>query len=248
VLQLVLTYVMFWGYSSVGGLKLCPLKTYLIIMGYRSKSALSTSSAQTQGTQHTADACTKLLNYEATHPNAEIQYKASDMILHTHADASYLSAPKARSRAGGYHYLGNGDINNPTMNGPIHVLAQIMKNVVSSAAEAEVGAAYINAQEACPMRQTLHDLGHHQPATPLQMDNECAHGILTGTVKQKRSKAIDMRFYWLCDRIEQGQFNLYWRPGATNLADYVSKHHAPSHDQDMRSMYLATPKAAQLVV
>jgi hypothetical protein len=42
VLQLVLTYVMFWGYSSVGGLKLCPLKTYLIIMGYRSKSALST--------------------------------------------------------------------------------------------------------------------------------------------------------------------------------------------------------------
>jgi hypothetical protein len=33
---------MFWGYSSVGGLKLCPLKTYLIIMGYRSKSALST--------------------------------------------------------------------------------------------------------------------------------------------------------------------------------------------------------------
>jgi hypothetical protein len=35
---------MFWGYSSVGGLKLCPLKTYLIIMGYRSKSALSTHS------------------------------------------------------------------------------------------------------------------------------------------------------------------------------------------------------------
>jgi hypothetical protein len=41
-LQLVLTYVMFWGNSSVGGLKLCPLMTYLIIMGYRSKSALST--------------------------------------------------------------------------------------------------------------------------------------------------------------------------------------------------------------
>jgi hypothetical protein len=34
---------MFWGKSSVGGLKLCPLMTYLIIMGYRSKSALSTN-------------------------------------------------------------------------------------------------------------------------------------------------------------------------------------------------------------
>jgi hypothetical protein len=37
---------MFWGKSSVGGLKLCPLMTYLIIMGYRSKSALSTSGTQ----------------------------------------------------------------------------------------------------------------------------------------------------------------------------------------------------------
>ena len=112
---------------------------------------------------------------------------------------------------------------------------------MSSAAEAEIGAAYYNAQAACPFRQTLIDLGHPQPATPLQTDNECAEGILRDTVKQKRSKAIDMRFYWLQDRVHQQQFNIYWKPGASNLADYVSKHHSPAHHKTCRPMYLHEP-------
>ena len=36
----------------------------------------------------------------------------------------------------------------------------------SSAAEAEVGALYINAKHAVPLRSTLHELGHIQPPTP----------------------------------------------------------------------------------
>jgi hypothetical protein len=36
-----------------------------------------------------------------THPDAIIRYHASDMILNVHSDASYLSAPKAHSQAGG---------------------------------------------------------------------------------------------------------------------------------------------------
>jgi hypothetical protein len=49
------------------------------------------------------------LNYSATHPNASILYRASDMILHTHSDASYLTEPEAHSQAGRHHYLGNKD-------------------------------------------------------------------------------------------------------------------------------------------
>ena len=140
------------------------------------------------------------------------------MVLHLASDASYLSAPRARSRAAGYHYLSNGDTTNPPWNAPVHVLVKIMKNVMSSAAEAEVGSAFMNAQDACPTRTALIEMGHPQPATPLETDNKCAEGILTGTVKQKRSKAIDMRFYWLKDRIDQGMFHIYWRAGAANLS------------------------------
>jgi hypothetical protein len=81
-------------------------------------------------------------------------------------------------------------------------------------------------------------MGHDQPATPIQTDNACANGIMNSTVKQKRSKAIDMRYYWLRDRVQQKQFRVHWQPGIDNKADYFTKHHPPQHHRDIRSTYL----------
>ena len=83
-------------------------------------------------------------------------------------------------------------------------------------------------------------MGHPQPPTPIQADNACAVGIANDTVKQKRSKAIDMRFYWVRDRVRQNQFIIYWQKGSDNVADYFTKHHSPSHHRRMRSRYLHT--------
>ena len=58
------------------------------------------------------------------------------------------------------------------------------------------------------------------------------------TVKQKRSKAIDMRYYWLQDRVDQGQFKVHWRPGTDDKADYFTKHHSAAHHIEMRETYL----------
>ena len=116
-----------------------------------------------------------------------------------------------------------------------------MREVLSSAAEAELGALFHNGKEACPLRIALEELGHPQPATPMATDNNTASGIATDTVKQKRSKAIDMRFYWIRDRVRQGQFQIYWSKGQTNRADYFSKHHPASHHQAIRSTYLYSP-------
>ena len=77
-------------------------------------------------------------------------------------------------------------------------------------------------------------MGHPQLPTPMEVDNETAIGILKSTMKQKSSKAIDMRFYWVRDRVNQNQFMIYWRPVANNVGDYVSKHHSPAHHQTMR--------------
>jgi hypothetical protein len=64
------------------------------------------ASAQTNGTQATAQAVTQLLNYCATYPDATIRYHAVDMHLqHIHSDASYLSEREARSRSAGIHFL-----------------------------------------------------------------------------------------------------------------------------------------------
>ena len=84
-----------------------------------------------------------------------------------------------------------------------------MSNVLSSAAEAKIGAAYINGQEAVPIRTLLLKLGRPQPATPIQVDNSTADGFDNDIIKQKLSKAIDMRFYWIRDHPIQGQFLVY---------------------------------------
>jgi hypothetical protein len=100
----------------------------------------------------------------------KIRYRASDMILNVHSDASYLSAPKARSRAGGYFFLGSlpRDGDPIKLNGAIHVTCTILKLVAASAAEAELGALFLNAQEAKVFRLVLAELGHPQPPTPIQ--------------------------------------------------------------------------------
>ena len=149
---------------------------------------------------------------------------------------AYLVQPEARSRAGGYHYLGNKT--RTQFNGPILILAKTIKNVMASSAEAEVGALYMNAQEAVSIRQCLIEMGHPQPPTLMKTDNSTAQGILTGTIKQKRLKAIDMQFYLLKDRAEQGQFDIYWEPGKHNLADYPTKHHLGTHHAAVRPIYL----------
>jgi hypothetical protein len=50
-----------------------------------------------------------------------------------------------------------------------------------------------------------------------------------------------MHFYWIRDRVRQGQFKIYWSKGQTNRADYFSKHHPASHHQAIRSTYLYSP-------
>ena len=196
------------------------------------------SSQQAHPTKNTVLQLNQLLDYAATHPNATIEYTPSGMILKVHSDASYLSEPRAKSRFGGHYYLGSEPVLETQHNGPVHTTASILKNVVSSASEAEYGGIFMNAKAALPLRQALLDLGHAQPPTPIQTDNDTATGLANETIKQKHSKTVDMRFHWVRDRIGQKQFQVYWRPGTTNKADYFSKHHAPGHHQAVRSDYL----------
>jgi hypothetical protein len=87
------------------------------------------ASAQTKVTNATANALVHLLNYCITYPDAKIQYHASNMILHLHSDASYLSLPEARSRAGGYLFLSTKPSTKPTPNnGPILNIVKVLRN------------------------------------------------------------------------------------------------------------------------
>lgn len=110
--------------------------------------------------------------------------------------------------------------------------------IVSSAAEAEIAGCYLSAQAAVPIRTALIELHHPQPPTPIQLDNTTAVGFANAGIKQRRSKAMDMRWYWIQDRVLQKQFLVYYRPGVSNLGDPFTKHHPPSHLRLVRPFYL----------
>jgi hypothetical protein len=146
------------------------------------------ATEQTKATEKMQAATNQLLNYLASHPDATIRYHASGMILHIHSDASYLSVSHARSRLRGLFFLGNKYPDHDKLNGSILNVASIIKNVVASAAESEVGACFHNAQSGAPLRVTLTELGHTKPPTPFCADNSTAFGILNKTIKKHDKK------------------------------------------------------------
>jgi hypothetical protein len=82
---------------------------------------------QTKATEKTQAATNQLLDYLATHPDATIRYHASDMILHIHSDASYLSVSSARSRLGGLFFCGDKSPHEDNLNGSILNVASVIK-------------------------------------------------------------------------------------------------------------------------
>jgi hypothetical protein len=161
--------------------------------------------------------------------------------------------PHALSRAGGHYYLSASStqpaqppLKSPLNNGAIHTVCAKLRHVMASTAEAEVGALFLNGQEITVLRTTLTELGHPQPATPIKTDNSTAAGIANNSIKQKRSRAMDMHFYWVRDRVLQGQCLVYWKPGTDNMGDYFTKHHSPAHHQQIRPQYLHSPQSSRI--
>jgi hypothetical protein len=165
----------------------------------------SLAAAQAKPTKQTLSLIKWLLDYAATNPDAILTYKKSNMVLAVHSNASYLSEPSARSRVHG-HFFCSADVDDPPNNGDVLNISKILKDVMSSAAKTKLGALYIIAREAIPMRHHLKEIGHKQPPTPIQTNNSTAHGFITNNIQPRRTKAMDMRFHWLCCHESQGQF------------------------------------------
>ncbi len=105
------------------------------------------------------------------------------------------------------------------LNGAFYVNTTILRFVVASAAEVDLGALFHNFQDGIIFQQTLANLGHPQPKTPVHCDNATAVSIANNTVKRQWSRAMEMRFFWICDKVAQGMYQVAWHPGQENLAD-----------------------------
>ena len=145
------------------------------------------TTQQSTSTVNTKKRIDQFLDYMWTHPDAKIRYQASDMILNVHSGVSYLSASHARSQASGYFFLGSIPVDGDpiNLNGAINITCTILKLVAASAAEAELGALFLDAQEGKVLHLTLDELGHPQLPTPIHIDNTTTVGIVNNTIKRQ---------------------------------------------------------------
>ena len=91
----------------------------------------------------------QFLDYAASQEEAIITFNASNMILNIRSDASYLSENNARSQAGGHHFLSDATDHAPH-NCTVLNISSIIKNVMSSAAEDQLGAYFSMPKQPSP--------------------------------------------------------------------------------------------------
>jgi hypothetical protein len=162
------------------------------------------------------------------------------MIMNIHTDASYLSKSRVRSRACGHFFMGWKLVDGKPikLNGAFYMNSVILKFVVASAAEAELGTLFHNCQDGIVFRQTQSNIGHPQPKTPVHCDNATAVGIGNNTIKCQQLRSMEMQYFWVGDKVAQDMYTLSWHPGQENLANYQSKHHIGLHHQAVCPWYL----------
>ena len=124
---------------------------------------------------------TQLLDFMATYLDDGIVYHSNDMVLTVHADAIFHNASKGRSRTGAHTVFAE-DYPFQRWNGAILTIAKIIKFVMTSAAEAELGALFTTAQKTVALRNTLIEMGWPQPPSPIQTDNTTAEGVVNGSI------------------------------------------------------------------
>ncbi len=141
------------------------------------------------------------------------------------SDASYLSHPRARSVTGSFHHLSRVPLSGLPSDARtcINGHSNVIPVVCSSVQESEYAGFFATTRLADEDHRILHNLGYPQPPTLLLCDNECAVGLASKTMTPRLSKGIDMRFHWLQDRIQRGQFHVQHVAGDVNVADFFTK-------------------------
>ena len=117
--------------------------------------------------------------------------------------------------------------NVPKHNGPVYTVCHILRHIMASGVEAEIAALFKNCQDAVVLRNTLRNLEYPQLPTPIKIYNSTIAEIANNTILQRKSRTMDMRFYWVRDRVNQDQFIIYFRPSVTNLDDYLPNTNHP---------------------
>ena len=145
-----------------------------------------------------------------------LEYTKEELGLHIYADAAFGDDPIHRYSTGGHVVLAGG--------GPIYWKSKKQTLVTLSSTEAE----FINltpaGQSAIWLAKILGEAGCPQK-TPFIMftDSANARHITLNPYKTARTRHIDIRYKWIQDQVQKGDFNLKYVKTVEMMADGLTK-------------------------
>jgi hypothetical protein len=130
--------------------------TVLMVLG-------TIASKQTIGTECTLEKAYQVLDYLAMQHDAMVRFPATNMVMNIRSDALYLSKLNFCSRACSHFFMGSLPINGKPikLNGAFYTLCSGLRFVVASAAEAKLGALFLNCQEGMILNSPSRTLAIH---------------------------------------------------------------------------------------
>ena len=81
-------------------------------------------------------------------------------------------------------------------------------------------------------------MGHPQQKKPVITDSTSEKGLIAKTMTHNRAKSYNVKFNWLKCREIQNQFDIIWRKGKLNKADYQSRRHPVRQYTEKRGEYV----------
>jgi hypothetical protein len=138
-------------------------------------------------------------------------------IIRVYVDAAYgVHIHDGKSHSGAYTVLGAG--------GPLEAKSGKQKNVAKSSTEAELVALSDHAGRGihCGTSSPVKDTGV-VPVIIYQDNLSCMAIMARGGPTSERSRHINIRYFWLCERIKLGEVTLVYRATDLMYANVLTK-------------------------
>lgn len=144
-------------------------------------------------------------------------FKPNSTRIYCSADASFATNIDARSQTGAIVQMGSN-------NAPLHVGSKKQKLVAASSTEAEMIALTHAAQEVYWVMEIMEEIGiTMQPAIIHQDNQSCMTLSYVGPGKTAKSRAINIKYFWVKQFLDQGRMILEYTPSSEMLADGLTK-------------------------
>ncbi|CAK1590667.1 unnamed protein product [Parnassius mnemosyne] len=164
--------------------------------------------------QQHVNAVKRIVRYLINTKDLCIKYGESDGLI-GYSDSDYASDVDTRKSTTGYIFMMNG--------GPITWSSQKQKTIALSTTEAEFVAACEAAKEMIWLRQLMLDLGKNCKCVTMFIDNQSAINLINNSVYHKRTKHINVKYYFIREKVELGMIKINYVPSKDQLADILTK-------------------------